>query len=97
MLFEKGRAKTGGRAKGTPNVATRIEDALKGTNINIWETFSDDWLELDPWQRMQVRKWLSDFLYSKPKHLDDQEDLPSNEEEVRQLAEKLKEVRNDKP
>lgn len=38
-LFEKGRAKTGGRQKGTPNKATVIEqrlmDGLEGVNIEL--------------------------------------------------------------
>jgi hypothetical protein len=80
--FEKGREKTGGRQPGSKNKTTVIREAL--TDFDFGAEFAENYKELKAPEKMQVLRWVAEYLFVKPKP----DDLPADD-----LEKALDEVR----
>jgi len=66
MPFEKGKQKTGGRAKGTPNVANRdLREVVRALVEDNAEQVRQDLAALDPKERVSAWLKLAEFLLPK--------------------------------
>ena len=76
MAFEKGKPKTGGRAKGTPNKRQTIFEALEkihtedGQPIDIVKMFINDMMEIPAMQRTDAWLRFMEFVFPKQKNLE---------------------------
>jgi hypothetical protein len=71
MRFEKGKPKTGGRQKGTPNRATRFAQWIEDNNIDLFaEAFRCYEALIEPRDRMHAILKLMEFAIPKPKEIE---------------------------
>lgn len=65
-MFQKGKQKTGGRAKGTPNTVTRdLREALRGIVEGNLEQIAKDLEGLEPRERVAAWLKLTEFVLPK--------------------------------
>lgn len=85
MKFEKGKSKTGGRAKGTPNhLTTSIRQKLLKLVDSSFEVIQVDLNSLPPQERINTFFRFLDYVIPKPKDMNiDLSNL--SQEEIEQL------------
>lgn len=68
--YEKGRAKTGGRAKGTKNKTSSFIERCQEMKLDLVACLIDDLKDMAPFQRVEYWVKLMEFHYPKQKNVE---------------------------